>query len=207
MAATSRVLQLKITLKHTRPPIWRRLLVSEDLTLAELHLILQAAMGWQNTHVHAFTIHGQRFGTPDPDDFVPVVDERKHRIGPLVRKGARFEYEYDFGDEWEHTILVEDVRAPATTETLPSCVAGRRACPPEDCGGPPGFADLLEALDAPKTRRHRDLLAWIGGHFDASRFELAEVNEALAALVRPRRPRSKVKPSKPMRHAPKPTLH
>lgn len=198
MTTATRALQLKVTLKNVKPAIWRRVLVSEATTLAELHMIVQVVMGWQNSHLHAFTIHGQRFGLPDPDDFVPVVDERKHRIGALVHKGNKLEYEYDFGDGWEHTILVEAVREPTADETTPSCLDGKRACPPEDCGGPGGYGDLLEALAAPKNKRDHELLEWIGGEYDAERFALAEVNEALAELGRPRRraARAKNPPSK-----------
>jgi hypothetical protein len=210
MIPAPRALQLKVTLKNIKPAIWRRVLVSEDMTLADLHLILQVAMGWENYHLHGFTIHGQRFGPPDPDDFVPVVDERKHRIGALVHKGTKFEYEYDFGDGWEHTILVEAVREPTATETMPSCLEGKRACPPEDCGGAWGYADLLDALADPKNERHDELREWVGGEYDAERLELAEVNEALAELVRPRRrpARSKSKQPKTAKAAhSKSTLH
>jgi hypothetical protein len=198
MTTTPRALQLKVTLKNIKPAVWRRALVSEDMTLAELHVILQVAMGWENSHLHGFTIHGQRFGPPSPDDFIPVVDERNHRIGALVHKGNKFEYEYDFGDGWEHTILVEAVREPTATETVPSCLDGKRACPPEDCGGAWGYADLLDALADPKSERHEELREWVGGEYDAERLELAVVNESLAELVRPRRqpPRSKRKRSR-----------
>jgi hypothetical protein len=196
MTTSPRALQLKVTLKKIKPAIWRRVLVSEEMTLADLHLILQVAMGWENYHLHDFTIHGQHFG-PNPDDFTPVIDERKHRIGALVHKGSKFEYEYDFGDGWQHTILVEAVREPTATESMPSCLDGKRACPPEDCGGPWGYSDLLDALADPKHERHEELREWVGGDHHAARFELAEVNEALAELVRPRRPvRLKSKQSK-----------
>lgn len=206
----SRVLQLKVTMKGIKPAIWRRILVSQDTTLEQLHLILQVAMGWMNCHLHGFTIQGQRFGPPSPDDFMPIADERKHRIGSLVLKGHKLEYEYDFGDGWEHTILVEDVREATPSETVPSCLDGRRACPPEDCGGPHRYADVLDALRGAKGKREAELLEWLGGRHDPERFELAKVNDRLAELLRPRRRTARAKPprrasSKPARS--KRTLH
>jgi hypothetical protein len=181
-------LQLKVTLDHIKPPIWRRLVVAEDTTLAALHDIVQAAMGWRSYHLHAFMIRGQRFGPPSRDDFVPVVDERKHRIGALIsRKGERFAYEYDFGDGWKHTIVVEELGEAVAGETVPACLIGRRACPPEDCGGPYGYADFVEAVADPKHERHDELLDWVGGQFDPDFFELDDVNDTLAKIARPRR--------------------
>lgn len=189
------VLQLKVTLDHVKPAIWRRIVVDQRTTIAQLHAILQVVMGWQDCHLHAFTIMNQRFGLPDPDDLPPVVDERKHAIGTLAFKGSKLTYEYDFGDEWKHTIVVEAVRDAIEGETLPSCVDGQRACPPEDCGGPPGYADLQAALRNPRTKdeRQRDLLEWIGGEFDVDRFDRDAINADLAAMFRPRRPRARGK--------------
>lgn len=190
MEPPARVLQIKVTLRDVKPPIWRRLVVADTTTLAQLHAFVQVTMGWEGHHLHAFVVHGQRFGPPSGEDFVPVVDERKHALGALVyRKGARFTYEYDFGDGWEHTIQVEEVREAVPGETVPRCVAGKRACPPEDCGGPYGYGDLVDAVSDPKHERHEELLEWIGGQFDPEHFDLDEANAALAEISRPRRPR------------------
>jgi hypothetical protein len=208
MGGTDRTLQLRVTLKNIKPAIWRRVLVPSDLTFDKLHLVLQAVMGWQNYHLHLFTIHGQKLGIPDPDDHVPLVDERKHRAGALVHKGTTFECEYDFGDGWEHEIVVEAVHEGGTADAAPSCTAGARACPPEDCGGPHRYADLLHALAHPRSRRNRELREWIGGVFDAERFDLADVNAHLRKAFRRRGARRpKAGTTKKRTSRAKPTIH
>lgn len=165
--------QLHIQLCATKPAVWRRLLVAETTTLAQLHQIIQAAMGWENRHLYMFEIAGQRYGIPDadwPDD--PTMDARRYTIGQLLRHQAlNIRYLYDFGDEWLHRIKMEACvplgdSTQAHEHPLPQCLAGRNACPPEDCGGPIGFTELLQAPadDAPPhastfTPRHFDLYA------------------------------------------------
>lgn len=185
-----RILQLKVTLDHVRPPVWRRLLVPAHATLPEVHFILQAAMGWHDCHLHAFRCGRATYLQADPDADLPLAGERDEhgvRLGALLKKPRqKLVYEYDFGDGWEHTVQLEKVLAPDPAVRYPVCIAGRRACPPEDCGGPFGYMDLLEALAAPKSERHRELLDWVG-KFDPDRFDLAAVNAALAPEPRRRR--------------------
>lgn len=176
--AAGGALELKVTLLEIRPAIWRRLRVPGSLTLRELHHVMQIAVGWTDSHLHEFEIDGRRYGmlAPDGDEFgEPPLDEREFTLGAVVRPGARFEYAYDFGDDWKHQIIVE--KSPGGQAT--GCLDGERAAPPEDCGGPLGYARLLEVLAQPRHPEHRDLHNWVGPHFDPERLDLAAINRAL----------------------------
>lgn len=181
--ARGRRLQIKVSLRRVKPPIWRRLVVPASLTLDRLHTVLQQAMGWTDSHLHAFEADGVRYAVPDPDDWVPVRDERRTKLSTVLREpGDRLRYEYDFGEGWEHDVVVEEVVAPAPAgEPAVRCLAGRRACPPEDCGGPWGYADVLDALAQPDDPEHADRLAWLGP-YDPAAFDRDEVDERLAQL-------------------------
>jgi len=172
--------QLKVTLRGVKPPVWRRLVVPSTLTLAELSDAIQAAMGWTGLHLHLFDINGRQYGDLDAFDDEPIGDESRVKMSRIVKTAAKFRYDYDFGDGWEHDIGVEQA-LPATV-TSPRCLAGRRACPPEDCGGPSGYADLLAALADPTHPDHAELAEWLGRPFDADEFNLDETNEQLADL-------------------------
>jgi hypothetical protein len=174
-------LQILVTLQHCQPRIWRRVLVSERASLAELHEILQLAMGWTDSHLYGF--YEDRRSYLDPDRVVePFGDWRDARETSLseLRLGpsSRFRYSYDFGDGWDHDLLVEEVGLASEAAALPICLGGARACPPEDCGGPPGLAELLRALDDPESV-DPEFLAWIPEGYDATHFDLEEVNELL----------------------------
>ncbi len=177
------LLSLKVTLRGIRPPIWRRLLVLESLTLGQLHHVIQAAMGWGDGHLHAFEIGGDQYGDPAQTDF--TASERRLTLAKVVAAGVqRFTYTYDFGDNWEHQLLIEKRRPTAEGVTVPTCIAGQRACPPEDCGGPWGYEHLLEALANPAHPEHEEQKEWIGDEFDPERFDIAAVNARLAARFR-----------------------
>ena len=188
---SAEIYQLKVTLLGTRPAIWRRLLVPADLTLAQLHDVLQIAMGWQECHLHEFSAGGRHFGRPDPEDrfmgMPPVENERRVRLSSVLHRiGAKAIYTYDFGDSWEHSIVLEK-RLPATsTIAYPMCTDGQLACPPEDCGGIGGFYDLLDALCDPTHEQHKELRDWVGGDYDPEAFSMEAVNQILTRLV-PRR--------------------
>lgn len=171
--------QIKVTLKHIHPPIWRRLQVESRATLAQLHAIIQAAMGWENCHLYTFTVGGTKYGIPHLD--WNVEDVSRLRLQDLP-EGAKFVYVYDMGDWWEHEVTVEEILLPEAGVQYPRCIKGRRACPPEDCGGPWGYANLLEVLADPKHPEHDNYLDWIGGDFDPAYFDLDEVNALLKAL-------------------------
>jgi hypothetical protein len=151
--AASLVYQLKITLRDIKPPVWRRVQV-KDCTLAQLHDIIQTCMGWDDAHLHEFEIGGERYGDPLQwqDDFggeMEVGNEGKVKLSQVVDQGLKkFGYVYDMGDNWGHTIQVEKVLDAEPGVRYPRCVAGKRACPPEDCGGPWGYGDFLQAIQS-----------------------------------------------------------
>lgn len=173
--------QLKVTLHDTKPPIWRRVLIDRASTLDQVHEVIQAAFGWWNYHLHEFEIGDMRYGVPDPDEGwgPPTNDESKVRLDSVVKKGSKFEYVYDFGDWWRHKIVVEGVLPADSTTTVPTCVDGRRACPPEDCGGTWGYDDLLAILADPTHPEHDERVEWIGRPFDPELFDASDFDENL----------------------------
>ncbi len=180
------IYQIKVTLEDSRPPIWRRLLVPGDVTLAQLHDIIQIAMGWEGYHLHQFIVGKTYYGEPHPDyePWAEMRDERKVTLRQIApREGMKFRYEYDFGDSWLHQILVEKILPPEPGKGYPVCIKGQRACPPEDVGGIWGYYNFLEAIQDPEHPEHEDYLEWIGGEFDPEEFDLEGVNKALQALV------------------------
>ena len=183
------IYQMKVTLFGTDPAIWRRLLIPADLTLEQLHHVLQLAMGWEDCHIHEFRVGQQRFGIPDPTDEVfggpRTASERTARLfSVLGRVGAKAVYIYDFGDSWEHQIVVEKRLAPEPGRAYPACLAGERHGPPEDCGGIPGFYNLLEAIRDPENKQHEELLNWLGDSYDPEAFSVDNLNRRLAPMQR-----------------------
>lgn len=178
------IYQLKITLRGTKPPIWRRVQVPSDITLAKLHNIIQAAMGWYGGHLHEFEIHGQAYGQPFPEmDFADIKSDLTLRLNQFVAgEKFKFPYLYDMGDAWDHQILVEKVLPPDPAVQYPICIKGKRACPPEDCGGVWGYAEFLEAIQNPQHPEHDEMLEWIGGDFDAEAFDLEATNYRLQQI-------------------------
>jgi len=176
------VYELKITLREvSKPPVWRRVLVPADITLRDLHEVIQQAMGWDDYHMHVFSTGRQEYGSPDPE--LGHVSDRKVRLSHvLTGPGDRLRYTYDFGDDWKHDIVLEETRIAVPGETYPSCSAGKGACPPEDCGGTWGYAELKEILADPSHEDHQDMLDWLGldagQDFDPQEFSVAEVNAA-----------------------------
>ncbi len=132
--------QMKVSLLHVRPTIWRRIRVPSSISLGDLHEVLQIAMGWSGGHLHQFVIDGEPLG--EPGEFFDEVspEEKATKLDALIKK-KRFGYDYDFGDGWEHDIEIEQVDS-LDANLVPMCVAGERSCPPEDCGGPGGYAQL-----------------------------------------------------------------
>lgn len=178
--AATTAFQLKITLDGSKPPIWRRVQVA-DCTLGELHEVVQAAMGWYGSHLHAFEWDGLEFGPPDPELEGDWDDETRVYLSQLVEDGcAKFRYCYDFGDDWQHTIVIEKSIEPKPTDRFPVCLKGVGACPPEDCGGIWGYYEFLAAIRDPKHERHDELVEWAGDDFDPEHFDLDEVNKELA---------------------------
>lgn len=179
------VYQFKVTLKHIHPPIWRRFQVTSDVTFYRLHLVLQAVMGWENCHLYQFVIQGIRSGDPDPEYELSDVNAKRVRLQQvLTRSKMKFLYEYDFGDSWQHEVVLEKVLPPAESVRYPVCLAGARACPPEDCGGVAGYERLLENLRNPEHERYEEITEWLGGEFDPEAFDLERVNRELKRLRR-----------------------
>lgn len=183
-----RTCRLMVTLDAIQPPIWRKLDVPASVTLAKLHELLQAALGWTNSHLHVFEIADERIAIPY--HLEQLADGQVTRSGRLVKLGdvvdhgfRRIGYEYDFGDSWHHTIEIEDVREEGDGEEWARCLGGARACPPEDCGGPDGYARLLEILFDPQHPEFEEMRTW-AGRFQPDRFDLHSVNAALAVVPR-----------------------
>lgn len=184
VGAKTQIFQLKIQLREVRPPVWRRVLVPGEMTLAELHQVVQTAMGWSDSHLHKFDVGGARYGVPDPEwglDEV-VADEARVKLFRVAREGSRLRYTYDFGDGWQHDVTVEKLLGPQPGTRYPRCIAGRRACPPEDVGGPWGYQDFLAAMDDPGHDEHEQWVEWVGGGFDPAGFDLAAVDKAFGAF-------------------------
>lgn len=179
------VFQIKVTLLHTKPPIWRRVLVPASIKLSELHEVLNELMGWENAHLHSFAVGDRTFVNlrDDPDASAEYEDERKVRLDALVEPGKSFHYVYDFGDGWRHTVVVEKRLDHDPRFEYPMCVDGARACPPEDCGGPPGYDNLLRVLANKRDAEHDEMLTWVGGHFDPDGFDINRTNQALRGLL------------------------
>jgi hypothetical protein len=182
---TGTVMQFKIALLHAKPPIWRRIQF-EDCTLDKLHEHIQTSMGWTNSHLHHFRIGGELYGDPllmqedfEDLDYRASTKTRLSDIVPKNNKPFRFLYEYDFGDSWEHEVLFEGRPHAETGRKYPICLEGERACPPEDCGGVWGYADLLEAIGDKNHERHEELIEWIGGSFDPEEFDAAKATKAM----------------------------
>jgi len=175
-----RVYQLKATIVGTKPPVWRRLLVSETTTLANLHEILQAAFGWWDCHLHEFEIGGARYGADDGDGWgAPPKDERRARLGTVASERSVLKYVYDFGDDWEHKVVVEKILPAEAGANYPACIGGRRACPPEDCGGVWGYEEFLAAISDPEHDEHDSMLEWVGGEFDPGAFAPTDLSHRL----------------------------
>ncbi len=176
--------QLKITLRGSKPPIWRRLQVRGNTPLATLHAIFQIVMGWTNSHLHQFIIHGVEYGIRDPEYDMDLEDETRVRLEELISaEKEKFIYEYDFGDSWKHEILVEKIVPIEAGVQLPICLQGKRACPPEDCGGIWGYAEFLEAIEDVNHPEHDDMLEWIGGEFDPEEFDVDSINTDLKYIT------------------------
>ena len=174
--------QLRISLDGIAPPICRRVMVPASATLRRVHGVIQKSMGWTNSHLHVFEFDGRRLGRPDPDDTEYVEDDARERLHEvLIAPGDSIAYEYDFGDSWRHTILLEEIHltgggSPRTAR----CIAGARACPPEDCGGLPGYQQFLEAILDPFHPENREMREWLGRDFHPDAFDLAEADRKVS---------------------------
>ena len=178
------IVQIKIKLLGvSKPPVWRRLQLPADTRLDHLHDIIIAAFGWENYHMHVFTSGPEEFGEPNPE--LGFNDERRVSLGQLIGGiGDRLRYTYDFGDNWEHEIVVEDLLDADPDTHYPALVATKGACPPEDCGGPWGYADLKAILADPSDEQHQEMLDWLGldsgSAFDPNAVTIDQIEEEVA---------------------------
>ena len=180
MIAEGTVYRLKVTLRWVKPPVWRRIVVPSDMRLSDLAPVLEAAMGWLGGHLHLFEADGARYTMPDPEWPDDDLDESQFRLGEVLSSpGAGLRWDYDFGDGWEHDVVVEAIDPADPSIEYPICLTGKRACPPEDCGGVPGYENLFAALADPGNPDHQELLEWAPPGFDPELFDLAETDTAL----------------------------
>lgn len=180
------VVRLKIVLDDVAPQVMRRIVVPLTIRLNRLHLVLQAAMGWTDSHLYEFRFGDTGFGIPDPDWGDGPLDARKATLRTALLDAGRksFKYLYDFGDGWEHSIKVEKIEPCITDIGLPLLIAASGRCPPEDVGGPPGYSEFLEALNDPAHEQHEDVLRWVGEPFEPNLVDTAAIDRALALLAR-----------------------
>jgi len=191
--ADAPIYHLKVVLNGTKPPIWRRLQVLGNANLGWLHAVIQVAMGWTNSHLHQFKFGGAFYSDPhhhfaedegDPE----ILDESKVMLQQLApRAKDTLDYEYDFGDSWEHRITVEKILPPDPAAAVTAlCLGGARACPPEDCGGVWGYDNLLDILRNPTHEEHNSMKQWLGRPFDPGAFDVEKANSYLCKLKWPR---------------------
>lgn len=185
-------LQLKIVLDHLKPGIWRRVAVNDDITFLQLHRVIQEAMGWEDCHMHQFELASPRqfIGTQHDDGFFgdepSMLPEKTTRLADVLTGKKKFRYWYDFGDDWWHTITIEK-RLPAEPGApAAQLLAGEFACPPEDCGGPYGYADLLEVVADPRHPNHAEMSEWLGD-FDPELFDFEQQAKRVAATIKVRK--------------------
>ncbi len=181
------IFQLKITLKGTKPPIWRRVQVDRFTTFEQLHYTIQIAMGWTNSHLHEFNIKGYRIAETNKelDKYFrdKLTDASTVTLDSLISNTKeKFTYVYDFGDNWHHEILVEKILARDTKIKYPICIAGKLNCPPEDCGGIGGFYELLDIIDDNQHPEREDMLEWLGEPYNAEYFDKDKINQRLSLL-------------------------
>jgi hypothetical protein len=180
--------RLKVTLRGLRPPIWRRFLVPSDIRLKRLHDSLQAVMGWTDSHLHQFESQGVRYGTTDREFGLARVSEARTVVCDVLRRPKdRLVYEYDFGDDWLHDVVLEAILPAGKDGRYPVIEAGKRACPPEDVGGSYGYEELLAALADPAHPEHDQATDWLGEGFDPEAFDVNAANIALHRGSVPRR--------------------
>jgi Plasmid pRiA4b ORF-3-like protein len=177
------IFQIKVSLNGSKPKIWRRLLLEPGTELSNLHIIIQIAMGWENSHLHQFIKNRKYYLEPMDDGMLEDMGAEDYSgmtvAGLLKGEKDKMVYEYDFGDGWEHDVVLEKILPFDEKVDYPTCTAGKMNCPPEDCGGVWGYSDMLEILKDPGHEEYEDYLDWIGGEFDPNYFDKDKVNKLL----------------------------
>lgn len=172
---------LKVTLRDVKPAVWRRVAVQSETPLPKFAHMLEAAMGWEGHHLHMFDVGGILFGRADEDaDY--QIDERCATMKHLLPKlQSKLLWNYDFGDGWEHDVVVEAIESSQEGKRYPLCLEGKRACPPEDCGGVPGYGELLRVLADPDDDEHDHMVSWAPEGFDPAAFDIVAANRRMRA--------------------------
>lgn len=170
---------LRVSLRDVDPPVWRRLVVRSEMPLPKLSQALERVIGWEGYHLQMFDVGGILFGEPDEDADYLISEKAATVKHVLPRVGASLRWDYDFGDGWEHDVVVEAIESPVEGKHYPVCLDGVRACPPDDCGGIPGYERLLAALADPGDPEHDELLEWAPDGFDPEVFDLVAANRRL----------------------------
>jgi Plasmid pRiA4b ORF-3-like protein len=188
---SDRIARLRIELLHLEPRIWRSVEVSLTTNLRSLHEIVQAVMPWENYHLYQFLVGGRVYGEPVPEDAIwghKVYQAKGMRLGTLIDRGVtEFLYTYDFGDDWQHRVLIEHVVAADPDTDYPLFIAGERTAPPEDVGGPSGFMDFIEAIANRRHAQHKDILRWYGGPFNPVDFGAEGIADTLRKIAHKRK--------------------
>lgn len=184
---STKIARIRIELEHIAPLIWRQVDVSLTTNLRALHEIIQAVMPWENYHLYQFAVGERIYGEPDPEDAVwgrKIYQAKGMRLGTLVDRGiSELLYTYDFGDDWQHRVIVEEVLDAQTGTDYPIFIDGERTAPPEDVGGPPGFMDFVEAMAKPRHPQRKDLVRWYGGPFNPVDFGAEQIAESIREIA------------------------
>lgn len=190
MAQQAKIVTLYVELEGIAPPIWRRIIVDDDITLRTLHHVIQAAFGWTDSHLHEFNVEGRVYAMLDNENVLDTIedreipgDDRKSKLQKLVYPGQRFDYQYDFGDNWQHSIKVEKIDLVAEKMGAAQIIDGARAAPPEDVGGASGYEDFLTEIQDPSSEQGRDYLQWVDGAFDPELFDRRAASNALLRMA------------------------
>ena len=178
------VARLKVSLDDVEPKVLRRIEVPADIKLDRLHLILQAALGWMNSHLYEFRIQAARYGVPDPEWPEDMRDAHKAKLIDVLEGAKILRYVYDFGDGWEHSVKVEGLTAPEPGVVYPRLIEASGRCPPEDVGGPWGYCDLIDALQDPDHEQHAEMREWVGDDYDPHKFDAEPLKADVAALAK-----------------------
>jgi hypothetical protein len=180
-----RVLQLKILLEGITPKIWRRFLIKDNISFHDLHNVIQVVMGWGNYHLYSFYIDKEEIGMPDSDFRNELLNAKKIKLKDKLHLKQKFGYVYDFGDNWEHTLVVEKILDAKDVAECPTCLKGERACPPEDCGSYPGYYELMKIKKNKKHPEYKErIVEWLGEDFDFEDFDIDKINKELLKLIK-----------------------
>jgi hypothetical protein len=185
---TDAIATLRMEIKHIEPLIWRRVAVRTSIDLNSLHTVAQATVGWLDYHLWEFVIDEGKYGIPDPDRPHVRNGAATHLAAILASGITEFGYVYDFGDNWEHRIVVEEVVAAEAGAKYPRFLGGARRCPPEDCGGPPGYFDFIEDITHKQSKKAKESLDWYGGPYDPNDIDVEQINITLGRIANSYRP-------------------